>query len=357
MFNVEQFIYTTSTIENKKGYQIVAKSEGITENIITELNSYIYPMDIDPSKFNESRSFLLLKDDLVAYSRIKNIGTGYDGRENTLYNHTFVFSKVGFEKYNYDSRIFDKFYLEDKFARGILPTLSIDPPLQPFPLIINEFTSVLEKILFSLFMNKKIALLIDDVELPQKILAFLPKSMRLISFSTYVVEPKKQSKYDFILNPSLKKSKLKKDFELIFPSAEEFPHKTEYEKSISYYAQLIKSKKHEELMKLHNVFEKTPGKSNKNKLILLSNYFQFQSATDDKKRTQYAEKTLESVKQFDQNTFSFYFKKIKNSLEIYKKIMNILQPEIDPLMSVLEAIIYSPTKIKEGVSDELGGKN
>ena len=105
MLNVEQFIYTAADIENKKGYQIVAKSKGITEKIVSELESYVYPINTDPGKFKESISFIPLENDLIAYSRIKNIGLGYDGRENTLYNHTFIFSKNDFERYDNDSRI------------------------------------------------------------------------------------------------------------------------------------------------------------------------------------------------------------------------------------------------------------
>jgi len=346
MFNIEQFVYTTASIKNKKGYQIVAKSEGVTDEIVSELESYVYPIDTDPSKFKESRSLVLLENDLIAYSRIKNIGLGYDGRENTLYNHTFIFSIIDFEKYDNDSRIFDKFYLEDKSARGILPTLSINPPSQTFPLIIlDELESTLEQILFSLFMNKKIALLVDDVELPQKILSFLPKSMRLISFSTFVVEPKKQPKYRFILNPKLNKSKFENDFKIISLDKTIFQNKTSFEKSISYYVQLIKSKKYKVLKEFQNSFEKIPGKAHKNKMVLLSNYFQFQSTTDDKKRAQYAENVLESIKLFDQNTFSYYFEKIKDSLEAYKKLEKKLQPELNPSMSFMENLFFLPAKI------------
>ena len=84
MFNVEQFIYTTASIENKKGYQIVAKSEGITEKIVEELETYAYPVDLDPRKFNESRSLLELENDelyeqmygIDALKRVKQIENG-----------------------------------------------------------------------------------------------------------------------------------------------------------------------------------------------------------------------------------------------------------------------------------------
>ncbi len=346
MFNVEQFIYTAASIENKKGYQIVAKSEGVTEKIVSELESYVYPINADPSKFKESISLIPLKNDLIAYSRIKNVGLGYDGRENTLYNHTFIFSKNDFEKYNCDSRIFDNFYLENKSIHGILPTLSIDPPKIPILFQNDELDLVLEEILFSLFTNQKIALLFDDVKLPQNIMTLLPKSMRLIAFSTFVVEPTKQPKYHFILNSKLNKSKIKKNFKLISPKkSKTFSNKTPFENSISYYAKLIRLQKFEELKEIQQSFENIPGKHIKNKLILLCNYSQFQLTTDEEKRSYHAGNTLEILKQFDQNTFSHYFEKIKDSLNQYKELKTKLESEINPSMSFLENLFFMPAKI------------
>lgn len=346
MFNVDQFVYTTASIGSKKGYQIVAKSKGVTEKIIAELESYFYPIGVDPSEFKESRSFIMLEDNVIAYSRIKNVGLGYDGRDNTLYNHTFLFSKNDFEKYDNDSRIFDKFYLEDKLIEGKLPTLSINPPIPPMPLEINELESVLEEILISLFTNKKIALFFDNVELPQKILSFLPKSMRLISYSTLVVEPTKQPKYHFILNSKLNKSKLKKDFKIISQNKPSLFHdKTTFEKSIAYYSQLILSHKYEELKEIQNSFENIANDSLKNKLILLCYYSQFKSSTDNTKRSEYAEIILETLKQFDHKIFSFYFEKIKDSLKHYKLLKKKLKPELSPSMSLIDAFFYLPTKM------------
>lgn len=316
MFNVEQFIYTTATIENKKGYQIVAKSEGITNEIVTELGAYVYPINVDPSKFNESRSFLLLNNDLVAYSRIKNIGTGYDGRENTLYNHTFIFSKKDFEKDDWDSRFLDKFYVEDKGARGILPTLSITP-LPQTPSLISEISEgTLERIFKYFFRKKKIALLMDEIMLPQEIISMLPKSMRYISFSTFVIEPKKQPKYDFILNSKLKESKLGKKFALISSNESTIKSKMPFGQSIKYYVQIIKDEKYDILKEIQEEFEKIPGDDFKSKLVLASNYIRFQKSSDEIEREQYVVIILELIKQFDQDIASFYFEKINSSLKI-----------------------------------------
>ena len=73
MVVLDQFIYTTALIEGKKGYQIVAKSSGISSEIISELSSYLYPLGIISSEFNESHSLLILKTGEVVFSKIKII--------------------------------------------------------------------------------------------------------------------------------------------------------------------------------------------------------------------------------------------------------------------------------------------
>src|SRR5690242_2564003 len=91
MLNVDQFVYTTATLSGKSGYQIIAKSSGITEEMISTLDPYLYPIGIIPSKFKESKSFLVFKKNKkISFSKIRNIGIGHDGRSNTLYNHTLV---------------------------------------------------------------------------------------------------------------------------------------------------------------------------------------------------------------------------------------------------------------------------
>jgi len=346
MLNVEQFVYTTTSIEERKGYQIVAKSERITERTISELEQYVYPLGIDPSEFKESRSFVLLRDNLIAYSRIKNIGLGYDGRDNTLYNHTFVFSKNDFEKYGNDSRIFDKFYLEDKSIQGILPTLSIDPPTLPFSPVVDELKPWLSETISSLFMNQKIALLSDDIELPQKILSFLPKSMRLIPFSTYVVEPKKQPKYRFISGSKLNKSNLEEDFKIISPTGVPNVHnKTSFEKSILYYVELICSNKYDELKEIQESFEKIPGTDFKNKLIFLTTFSKYKTETDENLKEKYAEEIVGVLKKLDKSVASEYLAKIKPHLKQYAVLEDKLQSVINPSTSLLDAFFLLPLKV------------
>lgn len=104
----DHFIYTASKIENNEGYQIIAKSAGITDEIIFKLEKYLYPLGVKINGFEESRSLLILPNNKIAYSIVKNIGIGYDGRRGTLYNHTFVIDENEFEELDFDSRVFEK---------------------------------------------------------------------------------------------------------------------------------------------------------------------------------------------------------------------------------------------------------
>ena len=107
----ENFIYASSPLPEQKGYQIIAKSSGITKEIISELDNYMYPIGLSSRTFKESKSMLLLKNDLIAYSKVKNIGYGFDKRPDTLYNHTIIIRKKDFAKYRNDSRIFEDYFL------------------------------------------------------------------------------------------------------------------------------------------------------------------------------------------------------------------------------------------------------
>lgn len=347
MFNVEQFVYTATETKNKKGYQIVAQSEGVTNKIIKKLDSYVYPLGVDPSKFQESRSLVFFGGDLATYSIIKNVGRGYDGRENTIYNHSFVFSEDDFKQCNCDSRVFDKFYLEDKTVKGKLPTLSINPPELLPPLTIDDIDDVLEAVLRALFADKKIALISDSVELPQKILSLVPRSLRMVSFSTFATEPKKQPKYRFILSPKSSRNNITRSFKIISPKETlVLPSKTNFNSCIAYYAHLIKSKDYEKLDRMWKLFEELPGKNHKNKLILLGNYFQYKEAKHKAVRVQHAENAFEALKQFGPNTFSEYLGKIKGSISQYKELEARLQEKVHPRMPLINALLFLPPEIR-----------
>lgn len=343
--NVEQFVYAAAAIKNKKGYQIVAKSTGITKDILEKLEPYLYPIGMDPNTFTESRSLVVFDNDSVAYTITKNIGTGYDGRENSIYSHVFVFSAKDFEKHGYDSRILNTLYVEDKTLKGILPTMAIDLSSPQYPIIPNVVHDVLEDILSALFKNQKVAVLLESAELPQEILSLMPESLRLVSFSTLVYEPKKQPNYQFILMPKSNKSKIPDDFKIIDPEKTvERQVKTEFEKNIYYYTQLFMLKKFDTLEQIQNSFEKLPGDDYQSKLKLICNYYQYTDSKNIVEQAFYVEKILESLENFNRDTFLYYLRKILPSLDWKKKLEGEIQLGITPRLELIFELIFSPEK-------------
>ena len=153
----EHFAYTTAKTDVKTGYQIVAKSNGINERILNSMIGYFFPLGIDPMEFTKSKSLLPIGGEHIAYSTVKNIGIGYDGRDGTLYNHTIIMKKDGFAKIGNDTRILDKYFIEDYSMRGELDQLYIQPEKteMDFEYLKNLDEDFLSILLFYLFKKKQ----------------------------------------------------------------------------------------------------------------------------------------------------------------------------------------------------------
>ncbi len=217
----DQFVYTAAKIGSREGYQVIAKSSGITDQIVTSMMSYLYPLGVKVSEFSESRSLITLANKkLVAYSIIKNIGIGYDGRRGTLYNHTFVMDADQFRGIGCDSRLFDRHYKEDGELRGTLPKIQIESGyVEPdFGKLDSVGKEILEEILYRIIKKTKLAIVRDhygDVEFIQNLLAVLPPHQRLVPFSTLVVEPDRQYGYKLIQIQRESTGKLGKKFAVV----------------------------------------------------------------------------------------------------------------------------------------------
>ena len=199
----EHFIYTTAHIGKKKGYQVIAKSAGINKRIINSLSHYIYPLGINPKTFKMSKSLIKINDNYIAYSIIKNIGKGYDGRDGTIYNHTFVMNIDKFKELKFNSRNFDTHFINKYDIRGKLDKLDVNENDIKSKNLKNFSANFLINVLSNIIHKNKIAIINDlDVNLIQEMLILLPLKMRLVSFSTCVLEPQKQQKYDIIQTPS-----------------------------------------------------------------------------------------------------------------------------------------------------------
>ena len=216
----EQFIFTAAKIDGNEGYQVIAKSKGISHEIVQNLREYLFPLGINEDEFHSSKSLIDLGKNQITYSIVKNIGVGYDGRRGTLYNHTFVIEKKDFEELLNDSRIFDNYFIEDSSLRGELKTIQIKPvEIPPNFKVLNKLNPiVLKTILFRLFKKTKIALVkTDEIELIQNLLALFPPTKRVIPFSTLVNDPLRQHKYDIMQIPENAKNKLSKNIVVVYP--------------------------------------------------------------------------------------------------------------------------------------------
>ena len=286
----------------REGYQVVAKSSGVSNELTQSLLEYMYPIGVKVEEFRESKSLLILDKNKVAYSIIKNIGVGYDGRRGTLYNHTFLISIEDFEKLNYDTRVFDEHFIKNSSIHGQLSPIQIDPvtKLPHLELLQKLDANVLKEILYSLFKRSKIALVnFDDIDLIQNLLAILPLPLRLVSFSTLVIEPDKQYKYEFIQIPEKIQSKVGRGFVIIHPQSIKPTTKRDaiFNESIQILVDIIKTKDMVRLEKMFNDFQKISAQSVQKKNIKLREIF-------------------------DQNEFTNIIKK-ENFEKLHQKIQNL----------------------------------
>ncbi len=316
----DQFIYTTGKSEFKTGYQIISKSEGITDRIVDELSDYLYPLGINPAEFRESRSLLVLSNDNLAYSIVKNIGIGYDGRENTIYNHTIIISKKTFLELKCDTRVLDNYFKEEPLRKERhLPLLNIEN-IEIFPNyeLIREITPiVLEEILKNLFKSRKVAIVeTDQVRLIPNVLSLVPPSMRLVSFSTLVNQPDKQPKYNIIQIPRQAIEFLLGDFEVIDTKETVLLMKKRQsdmiQKNIDYFMSVIDDK--QRLYEIFNSFEELSDQHYVNKINLILNYEQFKSTNDSKEKEKFAYDIFESVKKIKSDKATKFLQKVKESL-------------------------------------------
>jgi len=348
MINCEQFIYTAAKTKLEKGYQIISKSDGITEDILSQLRNYFYPLGVKHSQFKESRSLLLLKENKIAFSIIKNIGIGFDGRPDAIYNHTLIITKDDFQKINNDTRILEKYYLENSKTTERLPIITIQPSDIPIEFSsLEDSLEILPKILFSIFRNEKtIVFGHPDYKLIQNILSLIPSSTRLIPFSTLVHYPSRQPKYNFILTTKDRVTNLDSLYVKIATNRKSSKNigNTLLAKSVNYLIDIIKDKEYSKIKKIHNTFDDINGSDIKSKLILVTNYEQLISTKNEHLKQEFADNMLEVIKKIDKNDARKYLEKIKQYSPKYTLLENQIKNVISPSMSFIDALILLPMK-------------
>lgn len=317
MATCEHFIYTSSKTPKKTGYQVLLKSKGITERILSQLKEYHYPIGIKPKEFKESCFLVILDDMRIAYSIVKNIGLGYDGRDNTLYNHTFIMKINDFEELNFDSRVFYQYFIPYDSMPNELEPISISPVELPLKIdIICEFGLIpLRKFLESYFENRKIAISnFEDNYFIQELLSVLPMDMKLNSFSTNVVDPDRQNKFNIIQISKQNLHKLDRSFFIIdfnkLIKSHQLP-KTNYELVINHISTLIHTKKLQTFQSIIKEFESIPGTDFKNKILIAGNLDLLKVTNDKSKKEEYALECFRSAEEIDENVLDYYYDKIR----------------------------------------------
>lgn len=335
MLNVEQFVYTTASTSNKQGYQIIAKSSGVTDIILEKIDPYLYPIGISPNSFTESKSLVILeKEEKMIFSKIYNIGIGYDGRNNTLYNHSLVMSLNEFQCIDNDTRMLEEYYFKDYDIRGELPKLKINSQKNPLQIDITQYLkNSLREIVQQIFNNKKIAIVGNkDVKLLQQILGFFPPSMRQISFSTMVASIEKQSEYKIIMS----QSKIKEKFHNIdVKSSKSFPQSKNklFEEGITHYVKMLNSNDKNKIQEFFDDFDRLSGRDYKNKLVLLSYVEKLNAEKDEINQQNYEHVISEHLKKFEPMSALEVFNKIRNKNHQEHIIRIIPQFEIQKILN------------------------
>ena len=312
----EHFIFTSADLEEKSGYQVVSKSSGITSELLDTLEDYMYPIGMDPSKFLESKSMLILKGKMV-FTRAKNIGVGFDGRPDTVYSHTIIMNTEDFKKCQNDSRIFNDSYIKKSTQEHLTPLpieLKIfEPDFRCIDVLgiaqVNDFIR-------TIFSKEKIAILnLEDKSLLQSLISLLPPSFRKISFSTLVIEPQRQFDFNLIQTNSGKSSL--ENYFIIDPKERKLiptSKNTLFEQCIGYLIDIIDSKRSDKLTEIYEIFENISLKNYKEKISFAVGI----SIFDSKQPSLLDQKTLcQLLVILDKTPMSFackHFKKLNSFL-------------------------------------------
>lgn len=310
MLTCDHFIYTSAKTSLNEGYQIVAKSSGISDDMISDLMGYYYPVGLDLEKFNESRSMLVLKGNKIAYSIIKNIGRGYDARKGTLYNHTFVIDKKDFVKIKCNTKLLDKYFIFDYDIRGNLDKMVIveEPDQIEFTDLKSMNSNIIQNSLWFLTLKRKVAITIQGThnDLIQNMLTILPPSLRIIPFSTLVNEPEKQGEFDLIQIPENSVYKLDRSWKVIEPSSDIMGAEDSKRPDFEYLAHLIQNEDMKTISKIHQSFETLNGDANLEKMRFLLFDLLAEQTRDIEKKARYYLECANAVQKIAPDLMSKY---------------------------------------------------
>ena len=75
----EHFIYTSAKTASKKGYQVIAKSSEVTNEILSNLEGYLYPLGVKLNEFKTDSRFIIVdNEELIFMTSDKELDPQYD---------------------------------------------------------------------------------------------------------------------------------------------------------------------------------------------------------------------------------------------------------------------------------------
>lgn len=320
LMKAEQLVYTTGNIRGRKGYQIVAKSRGITDEIASALRYHFHPPGIRPDDFGESHSLVDLAGGKVAYCHARNIGAGYDGRRDTICSHVVVLDKGDFARCGCDTRGFAGLHPGNKRMRGILPPMSLDPPRRTPAADVRGMGSELRGVLWLLLNGERVAVESDDPTLAQRILSLLPPSARLVQFSSVSVDASRHRHCRLVCYPRGKRPKSSSGFRIASPAFEPADDcDRALWRAIEHYAKTALDGDASHLRRIQDRFEAVPSLSGRDRMVLACAYERFLNGADEALKAECAADAYPVISKLDPPAFLPYFDTIKDYVEPYKR--------------------------------------
>jgi len=198
-------------IAGRKGYQVVAKSQGVTKEEVAFLESYGIPIALNPEVFTEGRRLFRLPSGRLGFNYLKNMGVGYDGRFGAIYSRTIIMDENQFLRFGADPRIFEPLFTQNPKEPGNLAQLELKSSQMggiDFEVLRETLhgEDTLWRILGAVFEDRKVILLDpakeDLKDFMVNLLLLLPDQMRVIPYTTYCVEPDREPQFTFLVVPA-----------------------------------------------------------------------------------------------------------------------------------------------------------
>lgn len=355
MIRLDQLVYTACMTSKKRGYQVISQSEGISKDVILSMNLYFLPAGIGLGEFKSSKSMRILPCGKVAYSNIKNVGVGFDGRPDTLYNHTVVMSVEDFAKIGYDSTLLNLFYLEHAVP-GDLPTIDMEESISLLSIEdFKEARPLVRQFLGYLFSKTRILISgTDDERTIQCLLKTAPPSARLVSFSTFVRDPRQRSGYDVILDAGTGKNLSSKQYRVLpLEPCLTYEDQDEFDEMLDYLVGMFDMESRQQIEQVYSGFEEMVGTDMRTRIIALICMSKMEVSHNVEDLHRLTLIITKQIKQFESNVAYKLTKRLRDCVD-KETYINYMAPIeigwVEENMPKYQVTIESIEKIFDGLS-------